>query len=186
MGAVGEEEEDHNDEEIAKPVNWDVAVLALLIKNLHKPLVLWIRLDSLKKLSAEVFSSSNLITPEILELPVPLTTNEDLVPSFHLRTLILNDHVPIPNKKGECGLLHVCCVCGSQSHAAVDCPLSRWGLPGDWTSTIRFLSPALSDLQCLNLRDFPYFSLYVKLLLPSLQNPQALLLPDVSAALAGE
>ncbi|GAA5824356.1 hypothetical protein JCM11251_000387 [Rhodosporidiobolus azoricus] len=181
-----EEKETRTKEEDVKPmiIEWDVAVLMVVLRKLKKPEVLWLQLESLSKLPAEAFSLPNLKSVKNFELPVPLTSSLTR-PSFSPEALFLHDRVPLPNNYGEhCGKLHICCLCGSQHHGAIKCPLVRWGLPADWTNTIRLFAPLphapeSERLDHLSLLKFPYFALYVRDLLNLVPNLSSLALPSL-------
>ncbi|BGP17252.1 hypothetical protein JCM10213_003713 [Rhodosporidiobolus nylandii] len=164
-----------------KPMDRDPAVLAVVLGKLNRPVVLWIQLESLAKLPAEAFLGENLSDLKILELPVPLTTSPKR-PLFSLVTLSLHDRVPPVDNYGECGKIHLCFKCGSAHHGAMDCPLTRWGLPADWTNTIRFFSPPPTSLglTMLHMSAFPFFSLYIRDFKPLARTLSVLALPTIS------
>ncbi|GAA5918279.1 hypothetical protein JCM6882_006316 [Rhodosporidiobolus microsporus] len=165
-------------------IEWDVVVFMVVLSKLKKTETLWIALESLAKLPGDAFASCNFNHLKSLELPVPLSDSVHR-PSFDLDLLFLHDRVPLPQNYGECcGKLHICCKCGSQHHAAIDCQLVRWGLPADWTNTLRLLSPPSNDssdqgLWLLSLLHFDYFSLYLRDLRNLVPSVSVLELPRV-------
>ncbi|GAA6030925.1 hypothetical protein JCM8097_008939 [Rhodosporidiobolus ruineniae] len=78
-------------QEEKEPVKWDASVLLVAMQKLKGTRVLWIRLESLRVIPAELLASPNL-KGATLEIPVPLTNSPVVLPS-QLNVLILHDRI---------------------------------------------------------------------------------------------